>query len=415
MNARTIKSMITKATKNWTKQRKAEERANSHEYNRRRALLRGVKNSLKEAVYSVLSDAYLAVSNDNTLPAHARQIMYEVRRRIQKLTTETLDDKYFTQSLLPAYVDEHAYSSRNWNIVFDARGHLVEPHTRTQVALGTLGVNRYLQGVASSTRSSFKPEHLFPTHGPKLRYGAIMFIEKEGFSELLNKVQLAERYDIAVMSTKGLSTMASRRLVDEICGTYDIPLLILRDFDKAGFSIAATLTQSSSRYTFRHEIRAIDLGIRLQDVEEWNLEPESFILNGEREKTRANLLRNGATQEEAKFICGGKRVELNAFTSANFVKFIESKLNEHRIKKVTPDDDTLQIAFRRSLREQYIERHFEDLAREAEDFVEELNLPASLSHEVAELLDQDPSIPWDAAIRVMAGEELLTQECDCDD
>ena len=78
-------------------------------------------------------------------------------------------------------------------------------------------------------------------HVPGQRYGAILFVEKEGFGPLFEAVNLAERYDLAIMSTKGLSTTAARLLVDETCGDYDIPLLILRDFDKAGFSIAATL------------------------------------------------------------------------------------------------------------------------------------------------------------------------------
>src|SRR4051794_9317889 len=39
----------------------------------------------------------------------------------------------------------------------------------------------------------------YPTYGPKNRYGAILFVEKEGFAPLFGKVKLAQRYDIAVM------------------------------------------------------------------------------------------------------------------------------------------------------------------------------------------------------------------------
>jgi hypothetical protein len=34
------------------------------------------------------------------------------------------------------------------------------------------------------------------------------------------------------MSTKGVSVTAARRLVDDVCGANDIPLLVLHDFDK---------------------------------------------------------------------------------------------------------------------------------------------------------------------------------------
>jgi hypothetical protein len=51
------------------------------------------------------------------------------------------------------------------------------------------------------------------TSGPGGRYGALLFCEKEGFNELFREVQLAEHYDLAIMSTKGVSVTAARRLV----------------------------------------------------------------------------------------------------------------------------------------------------------------------------------------------------------
>jgi DNA topoisomerase VI subunit A len=72
-------------------------------------------------------------------------------------------------------------------------------------------------------------------HGPDGLFGAVLFVEKEGFMPLFEATRLADRYDIAIMSTKGLSVTAARRLVDQMCGRYKIPLLVLHDFDKSGF------------------------------------------------------------------------------------------------------------------------------------------------------------------------------------
>ena len=85
---------------------------------------------------------------------------------------------------------------------------------------------------------------------------------------LFEAVRLAERYDLAIMSTKGMSVTASRELVDALCAQHAIPLLVLHDFDKAGFSIAGTLRRSTRRYRFghRHAANVIDLGLRLDDV-----------------------------------------------------------------------------------------------------------------------------------------------------
>ena len=48
---------------------------------------------------------------------------------------------------------------------------------------------------------------------------------------LFEAVKLAERYDLAIMSTKGMSVTAARELVDVLCGDHGIPLL-----DTAGTS-----------------------------------------------------------------------------------------------------------------------------------------------------------------------------------
>ena len=45
----------------------------------------------------------------------------------------------------------------------------------------------------------------------------------------------------------------------------------------------------------------------------------------------------------------GRRVELNAFTSADFIRWIEAKLKANGIKKVVPDAKTLEVAYRRAV------------------------------------------------------------------
>lgn len=222
---------------------------------------------------------------------------------------------------------------------------------------------------------------------------------------LFRKVKLAERFDVAVMSTKGLSNIASRQLVDHLCGNHDIRLLVLHDFDKAGFSIVGTLSRSSSRYRFQHKIRAVDLGLRLSDVKQWGLDSEKFVTKASRSSMRANLIKNGATEEEATFICGGRRVELNALTSANLVRFIEGKLVEHGVKKIIPDTDTLGAAYRRALRNEFIQRRFHELKAKADEYADAADVPA-LKRKVANVLKDDPTLPWDAAIHTIAHAEL---------
>jgi hypothetical protein len=138
------------------------------------------------------------------------------------------------------------------------------------VPLGTLDVRRYILDVADTQPPGIDIDiglsgAVWPTCGPRNRYSAVLFIEKEGFMPLFDKVKLAARYDIAIMSTKGMSVTASRLLVDTLCKD-GVPLLVLHDFDKSGFSIAATLQRDTRRYEFENKVNLIDLGLRLEDV-----------------------------------------------------------------------------------------------------------------------------------------------------
>jgi hypothetical protein len=133
MKANKIIGALQGITKKWAKQRKSEERSASAEANREYAMTRRYHVSLKEAAWDVMEEAYLKASGGGSLPAHARQIMYAARPRIQELADRMPGsgfDKYFTQTLLPDYMEE--YGCTDWNVVFDARGRFREPHTENK-------------------------------------------------------------------------------------------------------------------------------------------------------------------------------------------------------------------------------------------------------------------------------------------
>ena len=405
MKAKAIQDAVLGVTKKWAKQRKAEERHASAIANRRNVMTRRRPHvSVKMAAWIFMERAYLKASANGTLPAHARQIMYAARPHIIREADRELGDKfdrYFTQTLLPDYIEEKGV---DWNVVFDARGHFAEPHSTRDVPLGTLQVRKYLaqvQGYEPSEPEFNVKEDGYPTVGPKNRYGAILFIEKEGFMPLFEAVKLAERYDIAIMSTKGMSVTASRELVDVLCGDHGIPLLILRDFDKSGFSIAETLSQSNRRYTFRNKIKVIDLGIRLKDVEDEGLTAEPVYYNESEKAVRANLKANGATEEEITFLIE-KRVELNAFASDALIAWIERKLEAVGVKKIVPGDETLADAYRRMRKQAIVQERIDELLKDDDD---ELEVPDDLRAKIEECHAKRPHLRWDAVVHHLAGEK----------
>ena len=107
----------------------------------------------------------------------------------------------------------------DWDVVYDARGHLAEPHVKNELGLGTLEVRSYV----ASWHDDDEPDdleididQLYPTRGPQNRYEFALFIEKEGFDAILERSGIAKRYDLAIFSSKGMSTAATRMLVDHL-------------------------------------------------------------------------------------------------------------------------------------------------------------------------------------------------------
>ena len=409
MDSQAFVGLLDKVTKDWTRQRKQELKDQQAILRRREKLTVVRRLSQKEVAYAYMPTAYLKASAQGTLPAHARQIMYAARGYIQSKTGETLSDEYFTQNLLPSYLIDYPEKTRDWDVVFDARGHLVEPHTGRKVALGTLPVRQYVRGL-DAPRGRTVSSGLYPTIGPKHRYRAVLFIEKEGFIPLFEKTNLANRYDIAIMSTKGVSTTAARELIDQVCGRQKVPLLILRDFDKAGFTIAGTLQRATWRFSFRYAAQVTDLGLRLADVEQYGLDAEAVSYG--KTNPKFNLRDNGATPAEIEFLAGrsdgyhhyGQRVELNAFASDQLMKWIESKLEENKIDKLIPEQAVLEAHYRHECERQFIEMEIARIRQENAEQFATLEIPPGLSDLILHEFEQDNTQSWDEAVSAIAEE-----------
>lgn len=398
---------LEKVTGKWCKQRKREERDASALLNRRYAMTRRRQVTIKEAAWQVMETAYMKASANCTLPAHARQIMYAARGEILRLTErDHLNDAYFTQTILPDYINEHP-EARSWDIVYDARGHFAEPHAHKGevVPLGTISVRNYLRKQSSHCVDPPEAEvnggDKYPTCGPRNRFGAVLFIEKEGFMPLFEKVKLAERYDIAIMSTKGVSNIASRQLVDRVCSS-DCPLLVLHDFDVDGFKILASLQRSTRRFQFSGAVNVIDLGLRLADVEQYALESEDVHRSSYSDTT---MLTYGATATEIKYL-QNERVELNAFASDELIEWLEGKFDQHGVKKVIPDRDTQADAYRRAVEVVKIEQAIAAASAEVCEGMKEVDIPDDLEETIRLRLKEDPSITWDQAVVERAREAL---------
>jgi len=396
MKAEDIAAVATGVTKQWRKQRLAEERS-SRAIDRREHMFSD-RICQTDVARELIDKAYNEVSGDGALPAGQRPMFYAIREEFLERTGRPLQWKYFTSTLLRKHLN--LPHTENWKVTRDPRGTLIEPHTKLEIPVGTLKIDEYLLDMGLDVSDLPQLETAFPTCGPNNRYQALLYIEKEGWNPLLKAVKLADRFDIAIMSCKGQSVIAARKLIDEICHEQGIPLLVLHDFDKAGFSICQNLSAVSwaaeegkrVAYHFQNEIQVMDLGLRLADVKRLNLKSERCRFTGDFDPDWK------LTDEEKAFLRSNRRVELNAIIrAADFVAFVEGKLRGAGIKeKLIPNDAVLAEAYHRARLIVRLNALIEDAREEAED--DTAVVPKTLRKQLQKALTAAPAMAWDTAL-----------------
>jgi DNA topoisomerase 6 subunit A-like protein len=407
--AEDIKKGLIKNLANFTKQQKAEEKhASAGRFRMSRMTeVRGMY--LIEAANEVMTECYMKVSDNNQLPAKARQIFYVARPLIEQRTDKPLLYPYFSQTLLPNYINEHP-KCRGWDVVYDDRGHFMEPHTKRVIGLGTLAVRDYLSRVRplKLEEAGFASASI-ATCGPNGCYGAVLYVEKEGFFPLFEKVKLEQRYDIGIMSSKGMSVTAARQLADSICGRMSIPLLVLHDFDASGIIIKDTLENDTRRYSYKHAPKVIDLGLHYGDIGGLPAESYNSTISDER------LAETGLDQHAINFL-RTQRVELNAMTSRQLIDLVEAKLKQHGIRKVIPDAKTLASVYQMFAASDRLEEAFEDLRQKLDDESETpVEVPDDLEAQVKAKLEEKRNITWHRAVRLIVDPDAPEDEEEDDD
>jgi hypothetical protein len=400
-----IKKGLTKNLANFTKQRKAEEKHVSAVRWRTSRITQVRGKYLTEAANEVMEECYMKASDNNRLPATARQIFYVARPLLEEQTDKPLGYAYFSQTLLPNFIRERG---KDWDVVYDDRGHFTEPHTGCVIGLGTLNVRAYLSHVGRlNLKDADFAAASVQTHGPHGSFSAVLYVEKEGFMPLFERVNLAKRYDIAIMSSKGMSVTAARELVDSM----GVPLLVLHDFDAAGIIIKDTLENDTRRYSYSSAPNVIDLGLHYDDASSLPSEPSNSNISDER------LRRAGLSRDAIDFL-RNQRVELNAMTSRQLIDFVEDKLRQNGISKVVPSEKTLEDTYKMFAASDRLFKAFEEMKEKLEEEEREedrIKVPDELAAKVNEQLEKSPNITWHRAVRLIVDPDAPKDDDAADD
>ncbi len=283
---------------------------------------RGLEYTQRDAVFTVLEDAWKHATGDGKYPVSARSLYYAVRPLIQAYTSKEVGYSYFSQTLLPAYQRERTEPLPG--VYYEPAGILREPHDGKEVPLGTREVEAY--------------------QFPEYRYDKLLYIEKQGLWPMLQASRIAERYDMALVTGRGYATEAARALFERANHNESHQLFVLHDADPAGYNIALTLAEETQRMP-SHRVEVIDLGFKLQEALDMGLQTETFTREADLPSRLqlTDLERDyfvGKRVSEKAWRC--QRVELNAMTAPQTIEYIERKLQEHGATgKVIPPDSRL--------------------------------------------------------------------------
>jgi hypothetical protein len=406
ISAADILSVTRSVTAKWTKQRKAEERGRSrgtrmHVYSDR--------VNFTDVVDSILPDAYQHASGGGNYSVSKRQLYYACREQFKQRTGRELEAQYFSGTLLVQYLNRNPQTTASWKITADPRGTLTIPNAghEVRVGCGTLQIEQHLRDAATEvdpTDIATALDTEWPSLAAGQRYQAVLYIEKEGFEPLLKEAKIAERFDIAILSCKGQSVVAARHFVDEVCavGT-GVPLFVGHDLDKAGFEISQRLTKVSDwaveydrvAYDFKNEIQVTDVGLRLADVKKYGLASETVTFKGHFASDSI------CTADEKEFLRSGRRVELNAFTSPQFIEWLEGKLTEHLPKRLIPGDDVLAAAYRRAQALAHLNAVLADAKERAIERAESAKVPKTLRRQLTKQMKAEGGA-WDSVLYEIA-------------
>ncbi|MFQ6041081.1 MAG: ATP-binding protein [Candidatus Poribacteria bacterium] len=327
--------------KKWFEYKKALERASVQRESRENRR-QPEKISLRDAVFEVLPKASEIVSSGGKYPFSARNLYYQVRPLLQQLGGEIdeLRYEYFTPPLLTEYQEQYGKLE---GLYYDPRGVLIEPHSGKEIPLGTQDVDAY--------------------NIPEWEFNKLLYIEKKGFVPILQQAQIPQCYDLAIMAAEGYATRAAKLVLNSAHKETEFSILALHDFDADGMMIKSTL-ERETRTSKNHRIKVIELGLRLSEALEMNLECEKVT----RKKALQKKLYRTLNDDELDFLQGiedlvwkdgkqkriwhAQRIELNAMTPEQFIEYIERKLQEHELKsKVLPDAEIVNARFRRDIRD----------------------------------------------------------------
>ena len=298
---------------------------------------RKARPSIRDVVLELLPGA-LEIEFASGLMFNTRRLVYRIRDEVQRRADKELTQAYFDDLLTAIEAEKGDLSPLLYR---EPRGSFLIPHRHGDATpLGTLTVRAFRR--------------------PVWTFNKVLLIEKDDLRLMLEQAGWAERHDCLLMSSKGFTTRAARDLIDAIAETTEpVRVFCCHDADAAGTLIQHTV-QHATLARGAQKTEVIDIGLQPWEGVALGLAIEKVPVNftksgparrrpvGQYVREHGTPAPNGETWEEW---LQHSRIELNAFTSAELIGWLDTKMAEAGVGKVIPPDDILQNEFAELLRD----------------------------------------------------------------
>jgi len=228
-----------------------------------------------------------------------RQLFYAIRPfLIAELNKEPNFDTF--KGIITDYENEIGHDLPG--MYRDDRGTLYHCHRQENIPLGTRMVEVY--------------------QPPEWTFNKVLYLEKEGFFQILQDEKWPERHDCALLTSKGYATRAARDLLDGLGDTKEeITFYCIHDADAAGTMIYQAL-QDATKARPARKAKVVNLGLEPEEGLAMGLEPERVVRKNEDSRRPVAEY----VKQEWKEWLQTHRIELNAMTTPNFLKWLDDKM-----------------------------------------------------------------------------------------
>lgn len=327
--------------------------------------------SNRSVMRNFVTEAFNMASDNGKYAITARQIWYKMREisGIQEKKDTYAD---FTQNILTEWIDDNPEYEDKIN--FSDRGNFYVEGS--QNGLGTANVRNFINTIGTA-RNIFRCYggissniHIEPDFDLRYKYDKVLYIEKTGFDAIFKAEKIGEKYNMIIVSGQGFSTRAAKTLLYQF-QMMGMKLYCLHDLDISGIYILDSFATPNKK--FKDVIHMENLGVTLEDIEKYNIKPELVDIKKEDRSKLENL-----SYEYQQFFNAGthyKRVELNAFTTAQILEIIDEKLSKVNNLPTVNLETSLNIDHK-AIKETAFMRL---MSNKYGDKLNEINLPIDLS------------------------------------